>query len=95
VDHDSGVRANSAAAALGGGTPIDFGKVCSDGRRVFGDGKTYRGFFGGVLCGILAGLVEIWAWSSFNLTALPPADAPLCYAACGRRTPRRSRQELL
>ena len=62
---------NSAAAALGGGTPIDFGKVCSDGRRVFGDGKTYRGFFGGVLCGILAGLVEIWAWFTFSLTALP------------------------
>jgi CDP-2,3-bis-(O-geranylgeranyl)-sn-glycerol synthase len=62
---------NSAAAVLGGGTPIDLGKTCSDGRRVFGDGKTYRGFFGGVLCGILAGLVEIWAWSSFNLTALP------------------------
>ena len=62
---------NSAAAVFGGGTPIDLGKLWSDGRRVFGDGKTYRGFFGGMFCGILAGLVEIWAWSSFNLTALP------------------------
>lgn len=62
---------NSAAALFGGGTPIDFGRRAGDGRRIFGDGKTYRGFFGGVLCGILAGLVEIWAWFTFSLTALP------------------------
>ena len=62
---------NSAAAVLGGGVPIDFGKRFGDGRRIFGDGKTYRGFFGGVLCGILAGLIEIWAWAAFNLTAFP------------------------
>ncbi|HQL60561.1 MAG TPA: CDP-2,3-bis-(O-geranylgeranyl)-sn-glycerol synthase, partial [Methanoculleus sp.] len=42
-----------------------------DGRRIFGDGKTYRGFFGGVLAGVLVGLVEILAWSSFGLTSLP------------------------
>ena len=62
---------NSAAAVFGGGTPIDLGKRWSDGRKGFGDGKTYRGFLGGMFCGILAGLVEIWVWSSFNLTALP------------------------
>lgn len=62
---------NSAAAAFGGGTPIDFGRTFSDGKRIFGEGKTYRGFIGGVLCGILAGLVEIWAISAFDLTALP------------------------
>ena len=62
---------NSAAAVLGGGTPIDFGKTFRDGRRIFGDGKTYRGFFGGVLSGILAGLVLIWATSAFGLTGLP------------------------
>lgn len=62
---------NSAAAVLGGGLPIDLGKMHSDGRRIFGDGKTYRGFFGGMLCGILAGLVEIWIWPSLGLAALP------------------------
>ncbi|NLM29875.1 MAG: CDP-2,3-bis-(O-geranylgeranyl)-sn-glycerol synthase [Methanomicrobiales archaeon] len=62
---------NSAAAALGGGTPIDLGREWSDGRRIFGDGKTYRGFFGGVLCGVLVGLIEISVRSSFGLTALP------------------------
>ncbi len=62
---------NSAAAVLGGGAPIDFGKTFRDGRRIFGDGKTYRGFFGGILCGILVGLVQIWVSSSFGLTGLP------------------------
>jgi len=62
---------NSAAAVFGGGTPIDFGKRFRDGRRIFGDGKTYRGFFGGVLCGVLAGLIEIWVSDSFGLTGLP------------------------
>jgi len=62
---------NSAAAVFGGGTPIDFGKTLGDGRRIFGNGKTYRGFFGGVLCGVLVGLIEIWAWSAFDLTLLP------------------------
>jgi len=50
---------NSAAALFGGGTPIDLGKSFSDGRRIFGDGKTFRGFFGGVFCGIIAGLILI------------------------------------
>ncbi len=62
---------NSAAAVFGGGTPIDFGKTLGDGRRIFGNGKTYRGFFGGVLCGVLAGLIEIWAASAFDLAMLP------------------------
>lgn len=62
---------NSAAALFGGGTPIDFDRTFSDGRRIFGDGKTYRGFFGGVLSGVLAGLIEILAWVSFGLTVLP------------------------
>jgi CDP-2,3-bis-(O-geranylgeranyl)-sn-glycerol synthase len=62
---------NSAAAVFGGGTPIDFGKTLGDGRRIFGNGKTYRGFFGGVLCGVLVGLVEIWAASAFDLAMLP------------------------
>ncbi|KLK87583.1 hypothetical protein SZ63_09775 [Methanoculleus sediminis] len=62
---------NSAAALFGGGTPIDLGRTFSDGRRIFGDGKTYRGFFGGVLSGVLVGLIEIWAATAFGLGALP------------------------
>lgn len=50
---------NSAAAALGGGTPIDLGRNWRDNRRIFGNGKTIRGFAGGVSCGILAGILQI------------------------------------
>ncbi|MDD4128080.1 MAG: CDP-2,3-bis-(O-geranylgeranyl)-sn-glycerol synthase [Methanomicrobium sp.] len=50
---------NSAAAVFGGGTPIDFGKKWSDGRRIFGEGKTWRGFFGGVFSGIAIGILLI------------------------------------
>jgi CDP-2,3-bis-(O-geranylgeranyl)-sn-glycerol synthase len=47
--------ANSSPVVLGGGAPLDFGIVLSDGRRIFGRGKTIRGFAGGVLAGTLAG----------------------------------------
>lgn len=47
--------ANSSPVVLGGGTPLDLGKSFSDGRRVFGDGKTVRGFVGGVAAGAVAG----------------------------------------
>jgi len=62
---------NSAAAVFGGGTPIDLGRKFSDGRRIFGDGKTYRGFFGGVLSGVAVGLVQILAAFTFGLDMLP------------------------
>lgn len=32
-----------------------------DGRRILGDGKTYGGFFTGVLFGLLVGIVQTWA----------------------------------
>ena len=51
---------NPAAVILGGGAPIDGGASWSDGRRLFGDGKTIRGFVLGVLAGVAVGGVEIW-----------------------------------
>ncbi|WP_301662918.1 CDP-2,3-bis-(O-geranylgeranyl)-sn-glycerol synthase [Methanoculleus frigidifontis] len=62
---------NSAAALFGGGRPIDLGRNFSDGRRIFGNGKTYRGFFAGVLIGILAGVAEISLRSAMGWTFLP------------------------
>jgi len=62
---------NSVAAALGGGIPIDNGRNFTDGRRLFGDGKTYRGFFIGVAGGILVGWVQIWLQGVFSLSFLP------------------------
>ncbi len=47
--------ANSSPVVLGGGAPLDFGLVLSDGNRLLGEGKTLRGFFGGVLAGTVAG----------------------------------------
>ncbi len=47
--------ANSSPVVLGGGMPLDLGMDFFDGKRLFGDGKTIRGFIGGVLAGTLAG----------------------------------------
>jgi len=52
---------NPAAVIFGGGPPIDGGITWRDGRRLFGDGKTLRGFVLGVLAGGAAGGVELWA----------------------------------
>lgn len=51
--------ANSMPVVFGGGMPIDRGKYFRDGRRLFGDGKTVRGFLVGVLCGTLVGLAQV------------------------------------
>lgn len=47
--------ANSAPVLLGSGAPIDLKRKLGDGRRVFGDGKTIRGFISGVLAGTFIG----------------------------------------
>ena len=49
---------NSAAVVFGGKTKIDFGRSWR-GKRIFGDGKSWRGFFGGALSGVLVGLILI------------------------------------
>ncbi len=49
---------NSAAVVFGGGTKMDFGKTWR-GKRIFGDGKSWRGFFGGAFSGIVLGLILI------------------------------------
>jgi CDP-2,3-bis-(O-geranylgeranyl)-sn-glycerol synthase len=47
--------ANASAVIVGGGIPIDFGKTGKDGRRILGDGKTWRGLFSGTFLGMTAG----------------------------------------
>jgi len=47
--------ANGCAVLVGGGTPIDFGKKYKDGRRILGDGKTWRGLFLGAFLGMIGG----------------------------------------
>ncbi len=61
--------ANSSAVLTGGKTPIDFGKKFIDGKRIFGDGKTWRGLFGGAC---IAGLVSLIQWGIGKVTGIGP-----------------------
>ncbi len=62
---------NPAAALIGGGTPIDFGRCARDGRRIFGDGKTWRGLLGGILAGVVFGAAQILLAAYFHWDFLP------------------------
>jgi CDP-2,3-bis-(O-geranylgeranyl)-sn-glycerol synthase len=41
------------------GVPVDFGKSMKDGKRIFGDHKTWRGIIFGIIFGVIAGLI-VW-----------------------------------
>jgi len=56
---------NSAAVLFGGGTPIDFNKTWN-GRRLLGDGKTWRGLIGGVAAGTSIGLIQLFLAYPFD-----------------------------
>jgi CDP-2,3-bis-(O-geranylgeranyl)-sn-glycerol synthase len=65
---------NNFAVVFGGGTPIDFGKNFIDGKRILGNGKTYRGFFAGVAGGLLVAHIEFGIETLFGFslfTSLP------------------------
>ena len=47
---------NMAPVFVGGGSPMDGGRVWKDGRRIFGPGKTWRGFFGGIAVAAVVGI---------------------------------------
>ncbi|MBI1974187.1 CDP-2,3-bis-(O-geranylgeranyl)-sn-glycerol synthase [Candidatus Micrarchaeota archaeon] len=49
---------NASAALFGHGKPIDSGRKLADGRRLFGDGKTWAGFLLGVFFAFAAGTTE-------------------------------------
>jgi len=50
--------ANATPVVLGGGAPIDGGKLFRDGRPIFGAGKTIRGFVAGLIAGSLVGVLQ-------------------------------------
>jgi len=54
--------ANATPVLAGGGTKMDFGKNFFDGKRVFGNNKTFRGFLFGFAIGVMVGLMEIVAF---------------------------------
>ena len=49
--------ANAIPVVLGGGTPIDNGRNFIDGKRLFGDSKTIRGFIAGMMGGFVIGSI--------------------------------------
>jgi len=87
--------ANASALLVGGGTPIDFGKNWKDGKRILGDGKTWRGLITGALVGMTGGfglsIVAKYAASSDfsflginDFTGFPlmiPVIASICFGA--------------
>jgi CDP-2,3-bis-(O-geranylgeranyl)-sn-glycerol synthase len=59
--------ANGTPVLAGGGTKMDFGRNFVDGKRIFGNNKTFRGFFFGWGVGFGVGLVEglVFGFESF------------------------------
>jgi CDP-2,3-bis-(O-geranylgeranyl)-sn-glycerol synthase len=62
---------NPAAVILGGGRPIDGGRLHADGNRLLGDGKTVRGLLLGILAGVLVGGVQLLAQTQALPAFLP------------------------
>jgi CDP-2,3-bis-(O-geranylgeranyl)-sn-glycerol synthase len=68
---------NSVAAYFGGGRPIDGGRNFRDGRRIFGDGKTWKGLAAGISAGIILGLIQIGVQTVAILAFLPALTVPV------------------
>ncbi|MBS3816291.1 MAG: CDP-2,3-bis-(O-geranylgeranyl)-sn-glycerol synthase [Candidatus Thermoplasmatota archaeon] len=66
--------ANSLAVVFGGGPPIDAGKKLGE-NRILGDGKTWRGLFGGGISAAIVGLVLYFLLRPF----FPLYPSPLFY----------------
>jgi CDP-2,3-bis-(O-geranylgeranyl)-sn-glycerol synthase len=56
---------NSAAVLFGGGMPVDMGRS-RKGKRLLGDGKTWRGLVGGICAGISLGIVQLYIAFPFD-----------------------------
>jgi CDP-2,3-bis-(O-geranylgeranyl)-sn-glycerol synthase len=69
--------ANATPVLAGGGPKIDFGKNFIDGKRLFGNNKTFRGFFFGWAVGFLVGLVEGFVFGFDNYPLLFSVLIPL------------------
>ena len=62
--------ANASPMLAKGVTPIDMGRNWVDGKRIFGDGKTWRGFFLGVVAGTFYGSLMWYLFPRFNEFAI-------------------------
>lgn len=72
--------ANGLAVVFGKGSrlnkPLDFGHNFIDKRRIFGDGKTFRGLIGGVAFGTLIGALQLISGEQIALPWLS-SNAPI------------------
>ncbi|MGD0450108.1 MAG: CDP-2,3-bis-(O-geranylgeranyl)-sn-glycerol synthase [Candidatus Bathyarchaeia archaeon] len=57
--------ANGTPVLAGGGAKMDFGKDFIDGKRIFGNNKTFRGFFFGWAIGMFVGSIEYVVFPGF------------------------------
>jgi CDP-2,3-bis-(O-geranylgeranyl)-sn-glycerol synthase len=57
--------ANATPVLAGGGPKMDFGRNFVDGKRIFGNNKTFRGFLFGWVIGMLVGSVEFVVFPGF------------------------------
>jgi len=84
--------ANGSAVLVGGGKPVDFGKNWKDGKRILGDGKTWRGLFAGAFVGMTGGFglavaAKYIAMSDFAFLGLSdfkgfPFMIPIIFSLC-------------
>ena len=84
--------ANASAVIVGGGIPIDFGKKWKDGKRILGDGKTWRGLFSGTFMGMTTGFglavaayyINSSEYGFLNLTNYEgfPLMIPIIFSVC-------------
>ncbi len=72
--------ANSVPVLLGGGAPVDFGAKLSDKRRLFGEGKTTRGFFAGIFAGLLIASLEAILLPGSQFDIYPGSAATYVFA---------------
>jgi CDP-2,3-bis-(O-geranylgeranyl)-sn-glycerol synthase len=77
-----GYAVNSLAVLVGGGTPMDFGKYFVDGKRILGDGKTWRGFIGASILGVGIAMTENFGAYYYPNPYLPPYSASWVEAFC-------------
>jgi CDP-2,3-bis-(O-geranylgeranyl)-sn-glycerol synthase len=70
--------ANAVPVLAGGGQKMDFGRNFVDGKRIFGNNKTFRGFFFGWAIGLMVGLADFAVFGfPIVLAVLTPLGALL------------------
>ncbi|MEM4257583.1 MAG: CDP-2,3-bis-(O-geranylgeranyl)-sn-glycerol synthase [Candidatus Thermoplasmatota archaeon] len=84
--------ANASAVLVGGGTPVDFHKIWRDGKRILGDGKTWRGLLLGTFLGMIVGFalsiaafyINQTEYSYLHLTDFSafPLMIPILFSLC-------------